>query len=334
MKKRARLKDIAEALNLSITTVSRALNDKSDISQKTKNTVIQVAKMMDYKPNYFAKFLLEDKNNIIGVIVPEVAHYFFSSIIDGALKTAQENGYFVIVAESFDDGETEKAILQKFLNLNVEGIILAPAQGSPVLYEDYHNQLDAQKIVLVDRSDSRLPFDQITNNHYDGAMMALVHLKEQGYEHIAHVAGVPHDIIGGAILKAYKDFCEKNENTENYISTNHVSPEVAYNGMTEIMKRNPETDAVFAVSDKAALGVYRYCHEHKKQVAQDIGIVGFSDNTISKYLAPSLTTISQDSFQMGVYGAERLMMDDKQKDRTIKLFNTKLVIRESSIKPK
>ncbi len=333
MKKRARLKDIANALNLSITTVSRALNDKPDISQKTKEAVRKVADMLDYRPNYFARFLHQESNNLIGVVVPRINHAFFSTMINGIVKKAQDEGYFVMLGESFDDFETEEYIYKQFIDLGVDGLIVSPAYHSKLLEGKDELKLRQENIVLLDRYAEKLNYNQITNDHSQGAKQAIDHLYEQGYKKIAHIKGLTEDNVADEISQGYEAAIKDQEPL--IYECDHVTPEEGYVAMQVLMDEH-QPDAIFAISDEAAMGVYRYCYKHKLRIPEDIGLIGYSNAPFGAYLAPALTTVAQMSSEMGETAVDMLIERKGQESPTAstKKFVSELIIRESSIRKK
>jgi len=329
MRKGARLKDIAEALNISITTVSRALNDKADISDKTKKAVKEVAEMLNYRPNYFAKYLTEETNNIIGVIVPFVDHAYFSSIVKGIATIAQEKGYFLLIAESLDDIENEAIIIEKFLDLSIEGILLAPVFNSTVLRPDISTRLKKSRIVLIDRFSHQGIFSEVTNDHYEGACIAVKHLIDQGYTCIAHIQGLIGDRIADAIYKGYTDTIEDSGLHEPITyRTTKVTPQLGEEACEHFFNSTLVPDAIFAISDEASLGVYRYCYKHNIRIPDQLGVIGYSNAGFSKFLSPSLSTIEQHSYDMGVTSAQLVMKERSTARRVI--FNSSLIAREST----
>ena len=331
MAKGARLKDIAEALNISITTVSRALNDKEDISDKTKGAVKEVAKLLNYRPNYFAKYLTEESNNIIGVIVPYIDHDYFSSIVKGIATIAQEKGYFLLVAESLDDNENESIIIDKFLDFNAKGILIAPVFQSSILRPDQTSKIKKQKIVLIDRFSHEGLYSEVTNDHYQGARLAVTHLIDQGYRRIAHVQGLIGDRIAEAIYQGYIDVLKEHDLHEPFTHQNdNVCPALGEDACEKFFTSEFVPDAIFAVSDEASLGVYRYCYKHNISIPHELGVIGYSNAGFSKYLSPALSTIEQHSFDMGVTSAQILIKERQSPQRVI--FNSTLVVRESTIR--
>lgn len=333
MKKRARLKDISEALNLSITTISRALNDKEDISAKTKEKVLEVAKLLNYQPNYFAKYLHKGNNNLIGVIVPRIDHAFYSSMIDGIMNKSEEYDYLILIGESHDDPDHEIALMTQFEKLDVAGHLIAPSYLSRLVEDHMDSSINWENIVLIDRSNEKQALYQITNDHIHGAYIGVKHLIEQGYQRIAHIKGLDHDEISELVCEGYLQAIQEASQKPMIYQCEVVTPEEAYKGTQILMKSDPP-DAIFAISDEAALGVYRYCYEHNIRISDDLGVVGYSNAHFGQYLTPSLTTIDQRSHAMGEYAVELLSKSKSGVDipNNKEVFQSQLIVRESSQK--
>lgn len=332
MKKRVRLKDIASALNLSITTVSRALNDKEDISAATKKKVLEVAKMLSYRPNYFAKYLTEEQNNILGIILPRIDHSYYSKMLEGFVSEAQERGFFVIIGESLDDVENEECILDQFLDLKVEGIVVSPVHQSIFTKEEAIRKFKKEEIIVIDRSSYGNFFPEITNDHLQGAIMAMQHLKTQGFKRIAHIRGLEGDSIADSIFTGYCQSIDYQTISQELIYTcTQVSPDQGYEATKQFMALSNRPDAIFAISDEAAQGVYRYCYDHHINIPIDLAVMGYSNAGFSKYLTPSLSTMAQHSYDMGKY-AIALLADSGTKSTSKKVFQSTLIVRESTQK--
>ncbi len=332
MKKRVRLKDIATALNLSITTVSRALNDKPDISNETKKKVLEVAEMLDYRPNYFAKYLTENHNNIIGIIIPKINHSYFSKMIEGIAAEAQKKGYFIIIGESLDDKVEEENILNHFLDLKVEGILIAPVYQSLFTNPSVLIKYKKECIVLIDRSTNSNILPEITNDHYRGALSAMSHLYEEGYQHIAHIRGLEGDEIANAIHEGYCHFIESHNLEKQIFTCSEVNPECGYKATEYLMSHTNKPDAIFAISDEAAQGVYRYCYDKGINIPNDLGVMGYSNASFSQYLTPSLSTIEQYSYEMGKYAISLLTSQEELVPKMKRVFQSALIKRESTKK--
>ncbi|MFT4536775.1 MAG: LacI family transcriptional regulator [Saprospiraceae bacterium] len=334
MAKSATLKDIAKALNVSVTTVSRALNDKDDISRETKNAVIEVAKMIGYKPNYWARQLSSDSvTNIIGVVLPRIDHYFYSSILEGVMNSVEDHSHYVLIGESQDDAEKEAEVVGRFTELKICGLILAPAINSSV--DDVVSFLQKRSIdvVVLDRVTPQTKCSHIINDDFNAAKASVRHLFDQGYRRIAHIRGPKACLVAEQREQGYKKGIEECFGTfdEKKVKTcSVVNIDEGYQLMKELYDQKEPPDAVFCVSDEAALGVYKFARERGINIPNDLGIVGFSNSLISQQLDPDMSTIDQFSKRMGTQAARIII--DQLPGRTIvkEMYESQLIIRKSS----
>ena len=331
MKRKARLKDIAEALNISTTTVSRALNNKEDISPETKQAVLEVAKMLNYRPNYFAKSLHNSDSHLIGVVVPRVNHSFYSEMIDGILFQAKEKGYAVLLSESMDSNDREQECIEQFLNINIGALIIAPSHNSDIPKGHQIIGIEKKSVVICDRSSDKTLYSHITNDHDHGAYSATMHLINHGRQKIGHIRGLSHDNIADAIYHGYQKAMLQN-NLSTYVQQcDRVNPAESYKAAQQLIEYH-EVDSFVAVSDEAALGIYRYCFEKDKKIPQDISVIGFSNAKYAQHLTPALSTVDQKSREMGI-GAVDLIHSQKTKPfkKDHKTLKTNFINRESSL---
>ena len=301
MTKKAKLKDIAEALGISITTVSRAINGKEDISTDTKKAVLAMVRELNYQPNNLAISLRRsDTLNLIGVIIPLVKHHYFSTLLQGILSRAKEANHFVILGESFHDTSEEKKIISDFIQHGVAGIILAPSKHSnfgenilPVI----HRRIP---VVIMDRMYNDYDGNYIQNDDFNGGYTATSHLISCGYRRIAHVGSSDSWSIGHERREGYKaalrDYGLKIDPNLIYtcdFNTKEEGEEEGYHAMHRFMALREVPDAIFSVTDDIAIGVYKYANEHKINIPDDLGVVGFSNSEVAQYLSPPLTTLEQ-----------------------------------------
>lgn len=336
MKRRATLRDIANALNISITTVSRALNDKDDISAETKKAVLDVAKMLDYKPNAIAVSLRKNvANQIIGVILPNVDHYFFSTILKGVISATHQSDYMVMIGESGQDFEKEQSIIEHFADYFVSGVIYAPSRHP----ESPKNIALLRKLeipfILIDRKFDDYQGSFVQHDDFSGAYTAVTHLISQGYRYIAHIRGDESCNISTERLKGYKaalndhgltvdpnliKFCLNADKADGYRLAKQI-----FSGSHQ------KPDAIFAVTDHVASGVYEFAHEAKINIPSELGVVGYSNSEVSDHLSPKLTTIDQNGQEMGKTAFRFLQEQVKNKNSVYqKTFSTKLIIRGST----
>lgn len=332
------IKDIAKELGISPSTVSRALKDHFEISEDTIKAVKRVAKEMNYQPNSLALSLRYSKSNTIGVIIPEIVHFFFSTVISGIEDIAQSKGYNVIITQSNESQEREMVNIQTLFNNRVDGVLVSISKDSS---DHSHFEALQQKglpIVFFDRVSDTVESSKVTVDDYMGGYQATEHLLTQGYKKIAHLAGPSSLDITQERLKGYKKAHEDADAAwnEDLILFDQASTEMeAYNATYELLKtKNP--DAVFASNDLAAMGAIKAAQKYGKNVPIDFGVVGFSNWQFTALTNPSITTVEQQGFEMGQHAAELLIKQIESKDEvdtyeSIKL-ETKLIVRESSVK--
>jgi len=334
--KRVGLKDIAKALNVSVTTVSRALNNKFDINQETRIAILEKAEELNYRPNAYAVSLRKNEYFTIGVILPAIDHYFFSTVLKGIMNKAHQANYLVIIGESNHDLQREREITEQFISHCVTGVILSPSNKT-----SYGNNLELLKnrripFILVDRpiSDSNHSF--VRYDDPNGAFLAVEHLILQGYRRIGFIKGFDYCVISNARFHGYKKALEKYKIPfdESLIkSCIHIdSPKDGYQLTKQLLLLKSRPDAIFCVTDNVASGVYRAAHEYGFEIPKDLGIVGYSNSQISKHLTPSLSTVEQPGIEMGEQAFDFLQQNIiGGASRLERTFEARLVVRQSSI---
>ncbi len=337
MKRRATLKDIANALNISVTTVSRALNDKDDISPKTKEAVLEVARMLEYKPNAMAVSLRKNvANKIVGVILPAVEHHFFSTILKGIMTAAHLSDYMIMMGESNQDFNKERKILQHFGDHLVSGVILSPSRhpDSPKNVALLRS-MDIP-FILIDRKFDDYTGSFLQHDDYSGAYAAVSHLIAQGYKRIAHIRGDETCNISSERFKGYISAL-----SDHGIPIDHHLVKSCLNARKEDGYRNtailfdgkyPNPDAIFTVTDHVASGVYEYAKDHGINIPKELGVVGYSNSEVADHLSPKLSTVEQNGHEMGRTSFNFLIEQIKNRQSVFqRTFSTKLLIRESSM---
>ena len=334
--KHTTITDIAKKLGISASTVSRALSDHPDIKDETKKKVQQLASESYYKPNSIAQSLKNNRTTIIGVIVPEIKHDFFSSAISGIEEVAYHAGYTIIVCQSNENFEREVVNTNSLIHQRVAGIVASISQNT---INGAHFQAAVDRgipLVFFDRACSDVEVSKVIIDDAKSAHNAVSHLINKGYKRIAHFTG-PRDLeICKLRLKGYSDaLAESNIPLQDeLICYGGLHETDGYNSMDRLIKENNLPDAIFAVNDPVAVGAFQRIKEAGLKIPADIGIVGFSNNKITALIDPPLTTVDQPSFEMGKKSAELLieMIENKkplQKPKTIVL-DTQLIVRSST----
>lgn len=295
------ISDIAKELNTTSATVSRALSDHKSISETTKERVRETALKLNYKRNNIASSLRTGSSGLIGVIIPSAEINFFGSVVHGIESIANQNGYNILMYQSNENYESEKKGIDTFLSARVDGILVSIAKNTT----DFSHFLSAKKsnvpIVFFDRSNDEIGISSVVINDFQGAFVATQHLIDQGYQRIAHISGPKHLKICNDRLKGYKAALESNKINidESLIYIGNVSIEAGKEGINHFLSMQSPPDAVFAVEDFTALGAIKALKERKINVPDDFGVIGFANETFGEHITPTLSTIDQQTVQMG-----------------------------------
>jgi LacI family transcriptional regulator len=332
----ATIKDIAKALGISPSTVSRALKDHPDISPKTKDKVKKLAAQLQYRPNAIALSLKHSKSFTIGLIIPEIVHHFFSSIISGVSDVAYSSGYKVMITQSNESYEREVADAQALMASRVDGVLISVSKES-TNYDHLRNlEKNGIPIVFFDRAVESISTDKVVVDDVNGAFQAVTHLLEQGCKKILHLTAPDHLLITKNRLEGYKRALSR---AGVPFDENLIVQCDTYNGAIirlEKLIKNKELDidGVFAVNDATAIGAMRGIKNAGLKVPQDIKVVGFTNGLISLMTEPQLTTIEQHGFEMGQIAARILLSRIDNQDEfyipETRVLKTELIIRESS----
>lgn len=338
--KRIRLKDLAEKLNVSIPTVSRALKNRPDISPELKEKVKTLANSLHYQPNALAAQFKNQQNRCIGVIIPRVAHFFFSTIISGILQEADAQDYRVVVCQTLHDYPQEVKYVQKLSNGTTDGLLICI--GNHTTNVEHLTQLmnDNLPFVLFDKDVLKLKVPKVVVDDYTGAYLAVEHLIKQGYRHIAHIQdnGVAH--TSQKRLKGYLSALKKYKLPHNdnlVVQTKEASTERGKEAMSNLLRSGTTVDAVFGITDEIAIGAMNAAMSHGLHVPEDFGVVGFSDWQIASVVTPPLSTVAQPGFEMGQIAA-KMLISMIEKDKTtmenapVRILKTRLIVRDSSFR--
>jgi LacI family transcriptional regulator len=335
------LKEIAETLGISITTVSKALKNYPDVSEKTRKSVIALAEQLQYTPNSFAVNLRTKESKTIGLIIPEVVHHFFSNVINGIIAQAEKNGYLVIILQSNESLELEKKQVELLINKRVDGIVMSLSNDSND--ENHIKEILNRKIPFVqfDKISKLIPSSKVIINDQKAAMDAVQHLINKGCKKIAHIRGPinPQNAIDRFL--GYKKTLEKNDipfDSKLVYTCTHVTFEEGVEFAKQIIEEHPDVDGIFVITDLVAVGVLAYFNEKGIPVPNQIAVIGFSNWFMSQVITPKLSTVDQPSYEMGVVAFDLLleeMICHKDnllfKPRTVELA-TGIIERESTLR--
>ncbi|WP_372772310.1 LacI family DNA-binding transcriptional regulator [Mangrovibacterium sp.] len=332
--------DIARELKISASTVSRALNDNPRISKATKDKIKEMALKMGYQPNTIASNLRNQKTNTIGIVVPLINRHFFSSFISGVEEVASTSGYNVIISQSNDLLEKEKQIVHSLFSNRVDGLI---ASLSMQTNEFDHFQLFSKKnipIVFFDRVVPELEAHKIVVDDFMVGVKATEHLISQGYKRIAHLAGPTVLHTYRDRMAGYRSALEKNNIPidDSLIIFNRLTRIDGQEAIKQLLALPHPPDAVFCGNDISALSMMVYLKKIGVRIPEDFGLIGFSNEPFSEVVTPSISTLEQPAFKMGLKAGELLIQEIERKTRSSKHLTitmpTELIVRESSNRKK
>lgn len=327
------LKQIAEKLGISITTVSKALKDYPDVSPKTKKAVLDLAEELNFTPNSYAVYLRTNESKTIGLIIPEVVHHFFSGVINGIIDEAEKNGYLVIILQSGESIALEKKQVDLLINKRVDGIIISLSNESN---NDTHlKEILRRDIPLVqfDKISKLIPSSKIIIDDQKAAFNAVEHLIKKGCKKIAHIRGPlnPQNSIDRFL--GYKKALEKNNipfDPKLVYACQNVTFDEGRTFAEQIIKEHPDVDGIFVITDLVAVGVLSYFNENNVLVPSQVKVIGFSNWFMSQVITPKLSTVDQPSYEMGVQ-AFRVLFDELQMRKEGKVVSPRIVELDTSI---
>lgn len=334
--KKATLKDIAKELNITVSAVSKALSNHPAMSDATKDMVRQTAAKLNYQQNKIALSLKTGKSHIIGVMIPSAEKLFFGSVVHGIEKIINPLGFNLLLFQTNESTEYEIKGIDTFLQANVDGIIASIAKETT--HYEHYAEIKKRNIplILFDRAEESLGVHAVTIDDYKGGYMATEHLIKKGYKKIGHIAGLQHVQIFKDRYRGYKDALKAHKMTftESMVYYGKNSIESGSEGMSQLLNGNTELDAVFCVEDFTALGAMQVLKEKKIKIPKQMGVIGFANESFGKYISPTLTTIDQQTINMGEEAAKLFIKlidkDDIYKKTESVVLQPIIVERESS----
>ncbi|MBS1577193.1 MAG: LacI family DNA-binding transcriptional regulator [Bacteroidetes bacterium] len=295
------IQHIADELKLTPATVSRALNNHPRISAETKKLVNETAVRLNYRRNRIASSLRTGKSHTIGVIIPSARINFFGSVVHGIETIASEYGYHTLIYQSEETTELEMQAIEAFLGARVDGILASLAKQDT----DFSHYTDLKKknvpLVLFDRSNDSLNIPSVVIDDYKGGYYATEHLIKQGYKRIAHLAGPQRFQTFQNRLQGYKDALRayNYKQDESLIYMGDISIEKGKKAADYFLALPEPPDAVFAVEDFSALGLIKRYKEREIKIPEQVGIIGFANEDFDEHISPTLSSIDQQTVQMG-----------------------------------
>jgi len=339
--KEVTLKQIAENLGISVTTVSKALKDYKDVSKETKALVRAEAKALNYKPNVFAVNLRTKESKTVGLIIPEVVHHFFSSVINGIINEAEKFGYLVIILQSNESEELERKQVDLLLSKRVDGIMMSLANTTVEVDHIASIKRANTPLVMFDKISKMIACSKVVINDRQAAYDATKFLIDKGCKRIAHFRGalLPQNSIDRFLgyKKALEDHGLPFDPKLVYICEK-VDYDDGRAAAIQLLADGHKIDGLFAITDMAATGALTVFKENGIKVPQDIALMGFSNWFLSQAITPALSTVDQPGYKMGCKTFKLLRKEMNAKKQGIaftpltKTLKTKIVERDSTPK--
>ena len=339
MRKKVTLKQIAKELDVSISTVSKSLRNSAEISEDTRLKVQAFAKLYNYKPNLIALSLKNKKTKTIGIIIPEIIHHFFATVISGIEHVANDNGYNVIVCLSDESFDKEVINMEMLANGSIDGFIMSLSKETQNK-KDFHHISEVinqgMPVVMFDRVTNDILSDKVIIDDNLAAFNAVQFLIDKGFKKIALITTIDYVSVGKLRTEGYLKALNNNDILiDEKLILKIEDIENCADEIENLIKDN-EIEAIFAVNELFAVTAIKVANRLKIKVPNDISIIGFTDGIISKYSSPSITTVSQNGEKMGNRAAQmlidRLRLEDEEEERyKTEVIETHLVERESTI---
>ncbi|GAB4030290.1 LacI family DNA-binding transcriptional regulator [Spirosoma jeollabukense] len=332
------IKDIARALNISISTVSRALRGMPEIHPDTRKAVTQLAEELDYQPNQLAKNLAKSRTRTIGVIVPNLSYYYFSAMLNSIEEAALQSGYSVLVCQTNESYLREITNIQNLLRSQVEGFIISLSRDT----DNYEHveRLTRKNIplVLFDRYAESINVSKVIVDNHAAAFKATEHLIENGCRRIGFLAGPAQLVLSNQRINGYRAALAKHELSvgDQYIFNCDYTQENTIMQTLAMMSLQQPPDGVVIISDRMAYSAMYAMQQKGIRIPDDVAIVSFNNEPISAYFSPTLSSISQPIQEMGTETVRLLLREMEATDNTIpketKIMETQLIVRGSSLR--
>lgn len=330
------IKDIAKKLNISVATVSRALRDTYDVSKETREKVLSMAAELKYKPNYNAIGLAKRSTHNIGIILPFITNYYFSTVMTGIQEVAYAKNYNIILFLTNDSPERELSVIDNLSIATLDGLLVSISSDSDSCGHFQQVIDEGVPVVFFDRVPTHIKTSKVMQDDFNGAFEAVEHLIKNGYRKIAHIAGPKGLLFTERRLQGYLAALKKHNLPVNkdHIIHSGFSQKSGEQDTYKLLNCDEKPDAIFAVNDGKAVGAMIALKNKKIKIGKKMGVVGFTNDPVSSLISPTLTTISEPAFEIGKESCELLLKHIKKKNFTPqeKILPGKLVVRESSIR--
>lgn len=332
--------DLAKKLNISIATVSRALKDDPAVNRKTKKKIFDLAEELGYRTNNFARNLRNQHTSTIGVIIPRLNSYFMSTVVAGIERVVNNEGYNLIIIQSSESAAKEVISAKTMFNNRVDGLLVSLSYETTNLdhFEQFHKK--NIPVIFFDRGEEQDKFTNILIDNRKAAYDATQHLLNQGCNKIVHItANLKRKVYADRLL-GYQQALTNHHIpfSDEQVIISNLSQEAGFEAVATILQMKQRPDAIFVANDNCAVGCMLALKQSGINIPEDIAVVGFNNDPVSKVIEPNLTTINYPGYEMGEIAAYNLINQLKgtalnTAANTI-LLRSELVIRSSSLKNK
>ena len=332
------LKDIAKALNLSYSTVSRALKGSHKISEATQQLVKEYAEAHHYRPNLMAQSLKNQKSRCIGVVLCSIPNSFFAEVISGIESIAYSKDYLLIITQNLESYEREVKNLENLTWRSVDGLLISLSTETKDVghFQKLHDQ--GLPMVFFDRVTDAIPTHQVITDNAGGAYMATRHLIERGYKRIATITSSPYLSITKERLEGYKKALTEHNRPVNddyiqYCPHGGMMIEEIETALQRLLQLPEPPDALLTASDRITIGSYSLIQRKGLIIPGEIAVAGFSNFNAPELFNPPLTTVRQNAFEMGKLATELLIQQIESKRPVVfekKVLPTELIVRSST----
>jgi DNA-binding LacI/PurR family transcriptional regulator len=329
------IRDLALKLGLSISTVSRALRNASNVDPQKKKHVLELAEKLRYQPNRVAQNLRIKRTNTLGVVVPQINLHFFSSVISGIQEYAARHNYGVMICQSLESLAIEQSNIQMLVANRVDGLLISLSSETDS-YDHLQTLLDKDiPVVLFDRITESIHANKVIVDDRDGALKATQYLLKTGCRSIAYIGGPQHLYISNQRLKGYTDALHQNGMAVdgNFIFHCHDLKSDVVRAIDQLLSRSNIPDAILCLNDPVAIHVMQILKSRSVRIPGDISVIGFTNEPVSQFIEPSLTTVSQPADEIGRVAAALFIEQMEHQegfDPVTKTLPTELLIRNST----
>ncbi|UGU14772.1 LacI family transcriptional regulator [Sinomicrobium kalidii] len=328
MKKKVTIKEIARELDVSVSTVSKALRDSKEISLDTRQKVQAFAKLLNYRPNNIAISLKNRKTKNIGVIIPEIVHHFFTTVISGIEREANKAGYNVIVCLSDESFDKEVINMETLANGSIDGFILSLSKETQSKKDFRHLQEvinQGMPLVMFDRVVEEIACDKVVIDDVEGASKAVKYMMDTGCKRIALLSTIDYVSVGKLRTEGYlKALKEAGREADESLIVKIEDIDNCERQIAQLFDTG-KFDGVFAVNELFAVTAMKEARKRGYEIPQDISFMGFTDGILSKYAFPALTTVAQHGLEMGEMAAKMLIQRLENDEADEELYVTEVI---------